>query len=167
MITYMEGLADDAMLNQYEILFPNGIPGGGDANLLKLRADQQFEMPQEMVEEYTIEYQGIKIPKTSSKEGTDKKFTIQFRLDSNWSVYRALYAWKNLVQDGNTGASGTEAQTRVPMLFNHYGPNKQLAYSIRFNDVKLLSLKGGSFDHTSADPARVEAEFIYLSKDNA
>lgn len=165
MIKYVEGLTDDAFQNQYEILFPDGIPGGGDATILKLRADKEFEIPEDMTAEYTIEYQGIKIPKTSAKEETDKKFTISYRLDANWLVHESLRKWRALVLDGNTGSGGTEAQTRTTLIFNHYKSNKVLARSIRFNGVKLFSLKDGSFSHESGDPVRVECQFMYVSKD--
>lgn len=165
MITYVEGLTDDAFANQFEILFPEGIPGGGDSTLLRLRADKEFEMPEDIVAEYTIEYQGIKIPKIAAKEETDKKLNIAFRLDADWVVFSSLQKWRDLVLNGNTGAGGLEKDTRTSMIFNHYKSNKVLAKSMRFNGVKLFSVKGGSFSHESADPVRVECQFIYVSRD--
>ncbi len=77
MIAYIESLNDDAMSNQFDILFTDGIPGGGDGNLLRLRMDKQLDIPERSVEEYIIQYQGIKIPKTSLQEETTKEFFDQ------------------------------------------------------------------------------------------
>lgn len=166
MIEYLQALTDDQMANQYNIIFPAGIPGGGDGNLLTLRMDKQIDIPERAVEEYMIEYQGIKVPKTSLKEETTKEITLNFRLDGNWQVYRALNNWFKLVFNESNGSGGSEADTRVPILFNTYGSNKQLTYSMRLNGCKIKKIKTETFDMGSADPARVEAVFIYVDRED-
>ena len=166
MIAYIESLNDDAMSNQFDILFTDGIPGGGDGNLLRLRMDKQLDIPERSVEEYTIQYQGIKIPKTSLQEETAKEFVLNFRLDGNWQVYRALNNWYKLVFNESNGSGGTEASTRVSMIFNSYGAQKQLIFSMRLNGVKIKKIKLETFDMGSAEPARVEATFIYFDRED-
>lgn len=166
MIEYAESLNDDAMANQFNILFPAGIPGGGDGRLLTLRMDKALDIPERSVEEYTIEYQGIKIPKTSLKEETTKEITLNFRLDGNWQVYRALNNWFKLVFSEFNGSGGSEADTRVPLIFNHFGAQKQLIFSMRLNGLKIKKIKLETFDMGSPEPSRVEAVFIYVDRED-
>lgn len=154
-------LQDDQTLNMYEIAFPEGVPGGGDPLLLQYRADQQFQIPERLLATYLIERMGIAIPKTTSKEETTKEFTIPIRLDSDWKVYNDLNAWFKLCFDEVTGIYSGEADTRVPMLFRAFGPGKALKKQIKFNGCKIKGINPPPFDHTTGDPARVEASFIY------
>lgn len=164
-ISYTEGLADDQMANQFEVLFVGTIPGGGDSNLLKLRMDRSFDIPERTMATYEIEYQGIKIPKIASKEDTDKTFTLNFRLDGNWKVYDSLNKWFKSNFNEDTGASNTEAQSRISMIFNAYGTSRSLKYSMTFNSVKIKSIKLEAFDMTSSEPSRCECSFIYGTVD--
>lgn len=166
MIEYIESLNDDTLANQFNILFPEGIPGGGDGRLLTLRMDKALDIPERSVEEYNIQYQGIKVPKTSLQEETTKEITLNFRLDGNWQVYRALNNWYKLVFNESNGSGGSEASTRVPMLFNSFGAQKQLIFSMRFNGVKIKKIKLETFDMSSAEPARVEAVLIYFDRED-
>ena len=167
MIQYVEALADDAMSNMFGILFPEGIPGGGNAELLRLRMDQAFDEPERAVGKYDINFEGIRIPKTGSEE-TTKEFSLQFRIDGNYNVHRAIKNWWNLVLNPDTGAMGLESETRCSMIINHYGPpNKTIKYSKRFNGVKITNYKPSSHDpNDAATPSRVECQFIYASVDD-
>jgi len=164
-ITYTEGLADDQMANQFEVVFIGALPGGGDTNLLKLRMDRAFDIPERSMATYDVEYQGIKIPKLSSKEETDKTFTLNFRLDNNWLIYKALNNWFKNGLNENTGAGGTEASNRISMIFNAYGTGRTVKYTMTFNSVRIKTIKLESFDMTSSEPSRCECSFIYASVD--
>lgn len=160
-INIITGLQDDALSSQYQIIFPLGIPGGGDAQLLSLRMDQPLDIPNRTAAQYEVVFQGIKIPKTSYNEETTKQITLSFRQDTNWLVYRALDNWFRLVLNEETGTGSVEKDTRVPMVAQFFGPNKEVKAQIRFNDIKIFDIKLTTFDHTSPDPVRVEAQFIY------
>lgn len=165
-ISYTEGLADDQMANQFEVLFVSAIPGGGDSNLLKLRMDRSFDIPERTMATYEIEYQGVKIPKLASKEDTDKTFTLNFRLDGNWAVYDALNNWFKTGFNEDNGSSANESQTRISMIFNAYGVGRSLKYTMTFNYVRIKSIKLEAFDMTSSEPSRCECSFIYATVDN-
>lgn len=166
MIDYVESLASDAMSDQFGILFPEGVPGGGNGELLRLRMDQAFDEPQLVAATYDVNFEGLKIPKTGS-EDTDKKFTMSFRVDINWKVYEALKKWHSLVINPINGSQQSEADTRTTMILNGYGPpNKSIVYSKRFNGVKIISFKTTAWDYNQkAEPVRVEAEFIFINID--
>jgi hypothetical protein len=163
-ISYTAGLSDDQMANQFEVVFTT-IPGGGDTNLLKLRMDRSMDIPERTMATYEIEYQGVKIPKLSAKEDTDKTFTLNFRLDGNWAVYNALNGWFKTGLNENNGSAGTEASNRTTVVFNAYGTGRAIKYSMTFNGVRIKSIKLETFDMTSAEPSRVECSFIYASVD--
>jgi hypothetical protein len=163
-INYTAGLSDDQMLNQFEVVFTT-IPGGGNTELLKLRMDRSFDIPERTMATYDIEYQGIKIPKLSAKEDTDKTFTLNFRLDANWEVYDALNTWFKTGLNEDNGAGGTEATNRTTVVFNAYGTGRTIKYSMTFNGVRIKSIKLESFDMTSSEPSRVECSFIYATVD--
>lgn len=166
MVDYVEGLADDQMVDQFGILFPQGIPGGGNGDLLRLRMDQAFDEPELVAATYEVNFEGIKIPKTGS-EDTTKEFTMSFRIDGNWQVYYALRKWHQLVINNISGSLQGEADTRTTMILNAYGaPNKTIKYSKRFNGVKIKSFKVTAWDYNNkAEPSRIEAGFIFINTD--
>jgi hypothetical protein len=166
MISYVEGLADDQMSDQFGLIFPEGVPGGGNSELLRLRMDQSFDEPEQVIAEYEVNFEGVKIPKLGSEE-TSKTFLLSFRVDGNWEVYRAIKSWWRVCFNPDTGAMGSESETRTTMIFNAYGPpNKSIKYSKRYNGLKLKSFKPTAWDpNNKAEPTRVEANFIYASID--
>lgn len=166
MISYVEGLGSDAMSDQFGIVFPEGIPGGGSGELLRLRLDSAFDEPEIMVETYEVHFEGLKIPKTGS-ENTDKSLSVSFRVDINWKVYEALRNWMGRVFNPITGAQQSEENTRTTMILNAYGPpNKSIVYSKRFNGVKIASMKITTFDYQNkAQPVKVDAKFIFVNID--
>lgn len=166
MINVAVALQDDQTNNLYEIAWPNGVPGGGNPLLLQYRMDQQFDQPQRKLSTYNVEYQGILIPKVGSKEETTKEFTLNFRLDSNWEVYRALETWFSLCFDEKTGIYSGESDTRVPMVFRAFGPGKQLRKQTKYEGVKITGFKTTPFDMTNGEASRVEADFIYAYINN-
>lgn len=166
MITYVEGLATDAMSDQFGIVFPEGIPGGGSGELLRLRLNDGFDEPELTAAVYDVNFEGLKIPKTGSEE-TDKQFTMTFRMDGNWKVYEALKNWHGRVINTITGALQAEKDTRTTMILNAYGPpNKSIVYSKRFNGVKIKTFKVSTWNYENkAEPVKIEAGFIFINTD--
>lgn len=162
-IATLVGLGGDQVLSQYEILYPNGIPGSNGANtsILTLRQDQTFPWPTRETGTYDIFYQGQKITKTSVVEATDKSFQLAFRLDQNWLIFQYLNNWFKLCYDEFYGTADNEENTRVPMVVRALGPLKQVAKTATFHGVKIKSLKITDFDHTQGETARIDVGFIY------
>lgn len=165
-LTVQTALQDDAWANQWELIFPDGIPGGGNSTLLTLRADKQLDLPAETITQSVVEYQGTMIPKTSAKKETDKKFAVSFRIDINWEVYDALQACLQLTFDDETGIYKTEAETRFDQIVRHIGPDRAIKKVIRLYKCKLWELKNTAFDHSSGDPLAAEAQFMYALRKN-
>ena len=126
-------LASDALLNQWQALFPKGIPGAENSDLIVARLDQTFAMPDEVIATYQIDFRGAIILKPSKKEDTDKTITIPVRIDQEWSIYNDLDAWQNMVYDPVTNVSLPSALTRIPIVVQNLDENEDIKKSFTFN----------------------------------
>ena len=88
-------LGDDQLQNQFKVVFPNGIPGGGNTEAVSMRMDQSIDIPQQTIYKYDIDFRGSKISKTGKKEETDKTLTMSVRVDQQWQVYDDIKLWSN------------------------------------------------------------------------
>lgn len=155
-------LGDDQMASQFQLIFPNGIPGGGDPDYITYRLDTQFDPPKREVGTYDVWSQGQKVTHTSVTENTTKEFTLPIRLDQGWKAYDALDNWFKLVYDEENGGSrGTNASTRVPMVLQALGVGKVVVKQLTWLGVKIKGLKITAWDQQSNEPSKVEADFIY------
>lgn len=161
-VNILAALTDDAMANMYELVFPNGIPGGGgDASILQLRADQNIDIPARTITPYEVKYQGSIIPKTAANIETDKKFMVAFRIDANWEVWNVLKAWHDLIFNEKLGSYAPEADTRTTMILRHFGPNRVVRKQLKINGLKLFEIHETERSHDSTDPMRVECQFMF------
>lgn len=160
-------LQNDQIRSQYRILFPTGIPGGYpvDPMSLTLRQDMNFPWPTREVSTYDVFYQGVKITKTGVLDNTDKKFTLEFRLDENWQIFNTFQAWYKKVFDEQEGLADNEAATRTKLIVQMLGANHQVTKQVTYNGIKIYSLGQDEPEHTSGDPMRVKVGFIYYWAD--
>ena len=154
-------LGDDQTINQYQILFPGGIPGGGDAESISLRMDTQFTAPAQTINTYDIWHKGIKIPKTGTVTETDKKFSIEVRLDQKGSVYKTLNAWKTNCYDFTNGTALPDLLVRTTMLVQLTDTQENVMQTWTFTGVKIYELTPPTLDNAAGDPARITVGFIY------
>lgn len=160
-IDLIMGLGDDQLANQFVVLFPTGIPGGGNSDEVTLRMEEEMPMPDDAVGEYLIEYQGMQILKTSQKETTDKHFEMTVRVDTNWNVYKTLKKWKDMAFDPKTGIAMPEALTRTTLVVQALDGQKSVKKNFTFKYVKLQKIQISGFSHTSEDPTKLTLGFIY------
>lgn len=158
--TFMN-LGNDQLANQFQLIFPSGIPGGGNNTQICLRMDQSFDPPENTVGVYELIFRGVKIPKTNMLDETTKEFTFDVLIDQQWSVYDDLNNWKMLVYDPIQGTAQAETATRTVMLVQALDGSSTVMKTFRFKGVKLKSIKPGTFDNTSGDPLRVTVTFIF------
>lgn len=154
-------LGDDQTVNQFQIVWPNGIPGGGDALAIALRTDTQFAPPEQVGSTYDIYHKGIKIPKSGTLTDTDKKFTLEVRLDQGGNIYKSLNAWRLRTYDPTNGTALPEAMTRTTMLVQLTDTQEKVMMTWTFTGVKLFSLTPPTLDNASGDPARITLGFLY------
>lgn len=154
-------LGDDQIVSQFSIIFPNGIPGGGDANTISLRCDSQFDPPEDAVNVYEIFRKGFKIPKTGMLQETTKEFTIDIRLDQQWKVYDDMRAWADMSYDHSNGTALPESMARSTVIVQAEDRTQSGVKNIIFKYAKPKSVKIQTFDNTSGDPLRITVMFIY------
>jgi len=154
-------LGDDQTVNQYQIVFPGGIPGGGNATNIALRMDTSFTAPAQTISKYDVFYKGIKIPKTGTVTETDKSFTLEVRLDQSGDIYKALDAWKTRCYDFTNGTALPDIMTRTTMLVQLTDTQENVMMTWTFTGVKIYELTPPTLDNTTGDPARTIIGFIY------
>jgi len=155
-------LANDQLASQFEFQILDG-PASSINELVRLRMDQSFDPPEEVVNTYEVTYRGTKTPKTNLTEGTTKEFTVPVRIDQKWEVYNALKAWKTAVYDPATGTGGgnDSSATNGTVAVVAYDHTGAIVKTFKFKDARLKSIKVESFDNASDDPSRVTLGFIY------
>jgi len=156
-------LADDVLVNSYQVIFAQGIPGspGLDTSILTYRQAKTFAWPEFTVNRYANMYQGLKIERTGNMEETDKSLGLSFRLDVPQIVYRACKNWSRLVFDDFNGTGGTEAETRVSIVLQELGPNKQVIKTGTFHFCKPFKFGQDANDHGAGEAKHIEVGFIY------
>ena len=160
-------LGSDQMSNQFVVLFPEGIPGGGNKDIISLRMDQSFTPPDISYSTYEVNYRGLKILKPSLMEETSKEFTCEIRLDQQWDVYDALNTWMKLVFDPETHIAMDDALIRTSVIVQAFGRNNDVAQTLTFKGVIIKSLKIGDFSPESGDPIRLSVGFTFYNMTTA
>lgn len=151
----------DALKSQFDITFPSGIPGGGDANLISLRMRETIDPPEHGVQVYEIFRKGQKIPRPGGAEEVDKMFTVNVDLDQQWKVHDDLYAWKKLVYNDETGTPGQTSKAQTTVEVNSYDEDSNVAHRIIFRGVFLAKIKVQDLDNQSPDPLKLELTFHF------
>ena len=154
------------MVNMFQMVFPNGIPGAKNTNAIALRMDQTIEPPENSVSVYDIMYKGMKIPKTGSSDDTDKSVSFDVRLDQQWQVYDDLMRYKKMVFDPNLGTRQPDLLTRTTIAVQAVDGANKVVKTIYFKGAKLKSLKIAAFDQNGTDPMRLTLTWIYAKFEN-
>ena len=96
----------DAMSNMYDvkIVFPDDIQTqlGTDIQAMIVRA-KGFTPPEAEVVNYKVNYKTVEIDRPATKITMNRQFTISFRLDAYYAVYRALKMWAGRNGTPSTG----------------------------------------------------------------
>lgn len=151
----------DALKSQFEVIFPSGIPGGGNGVAVSLRMDETFDPPEHGVQVYEIFKKGQKIPKPGGAEEVDKMFTVNVRLDQQWRVYDDLKRWMRLVYNEKTGTPGQSNNSRTTVEVVSLDENNIPVKTIQFQGVFISKIKIQEFDNQSADPSKLECTFHF------
>lgn len=154
-------LGDDQMASQWALTFPEGIPGGGNTDALSLRFDTSFDPPEDIVESYEVWSQGTKTMKTSMTHAMDKTFTIDYRVDQNFEVHKAVEAWYNKCYDPRNGTALTDVETRTTGLVQLFDGQQKVVMQYRFRGLKIKGIKLQTLEMSSPDPLRATLTFIF------
>jgi hypothetical protein len=158
-------LSDDQMASQFQIQFPNGIPGGGSGDEIALRMDQSLDIPEEAVGEYIFYYKGLKIVRPNMIDESTKELLITVRLDQQWNIFEQIKAWKRLVHDPINGTRLPTASVSTTMLFQALDGSGDVMQTATFTNVIIKNFKVTSFENEGGDPARVEMNLLFGTAD--
>lgn len=155
-------LGDDQATSQYSIIFPEGIPGSGDTQLVSARMNKEFTMPEESWYTYEVFDRGFKIVKKGMLQETDKSsMQIQIRIDQNWEVYDSIRAWAQLSYNNNTGEGGGDYVNRTTIIIQAENPQQQAVKQFRFKYVGVKSIALDAFNMESGDPMYMTVTFCW------
>lgn len=171
----------DAFSNLYDVRIT--IPGNLPTTTLEARSVRatNFSPPELTVGFYDVDYKIIQIKRPNSTIEGDRKFTIEFRMDAEYALYRDLLAWKNMFVDPTDEGSITFGALSGPLVSANYGTVEVVTYKAssnsedisgttgdtmigaKWNFSNVICMKVGQpvFSREGTDPATISADFIF------
>jgi hypothetical protein len=159
-------LGDDAASSQFEVFFPEGIPGGGNSDEIAMRSDQPIDVPEIVHGQYEFFFRGIKMMKKSKLEETDKNITISIRLDQQFNVWDSLRAWQQLGFNEKDSTSASDIVSSTTIGIRVYDGTNTSVKTFYFRYASLRGLKATSFDPASNEPVRAELNIMFNDIDD-
>ena len=164
-------MGDDALQNLFDIsIGPMAYLNNLMSTLFRV---QGFTIPGTGVSMYDVNYKTQKITKPGGKIEAPNEFSIDFRVDRYWYVYKGLVAWKNAVANSYTGVIGPDnrlSHNRVPITV---WPVESTAIPIpnftqwTFVGCMCTAIGDIGFDYTAGDPLTITATFNFLAMDDS
>jgi len=164
------GLSDDAIGYEYQISL-GPIPFLPDPTGFTFRATT-VEIPEISVGEYQIEYKSETLVKPNGKITTPKEFTIEFRIDKYYNLYKAFKLWNNAIANPDTGGVAMDSINgistfRTPITIStgtfdtagNFIPTLQVW---TFTGCWPKAVGGFTLDNASADPIMTQIRFGFL-----
>ena len=171
MINAIFNVGDDALGNEFQVTFGN-IPYLDVAGPLNLRCNT-VEIPETVVGEYEYQYKSEKIVKPNGQIATAKEFTVEFRVDKYYALYKAFVAWNNFIVNPITGGASTDSMNGVSFIrapitvstghfdvLGNFVPTLQIW---NFQGCWPKSVSGFTLDNSSGDPLLCTVTFSFLS----
>jgi hypothetical protein len=164
-------MGNDQMATQYELSFPNGIPGT-DADTIRnilLRLHGAFTIPNDGVGTYDTWYKGIKSTRPNGVEESTKEFPLEIRVDENWQVYDAFKNWKNRVHNplgGTVGVVKTDISdsSNIATLMKLSALSAYTHQEVKafyFHYTVLRDIAVSAFDYSSGEPIILTLTFTF------
>lgn len=171
-ISTILGLGNDQLSTQYELAFPNGIPGGATADEMRdimLRTQGSFTIPNEGVGSYESFYKGLKVNRPNGLDESTKELTIDVRVDELWGVYDAFKNWKNQVFNplggtvGNVKSDYADANNIATLLQVNALSTRthEVIKSFYFHYTILRDIAISAFDYSSGEPVVLTLTFTF------
>lgn len=171
MIENIFSAGDDAISFEYQVSF-GPIPYLDTAGPINLRCTT-VEIPEHVTGEYEYRYKSERIVKPNGQIETAKEFSVEFRIDKYYLLYKAFLAWNNGIVNPVTGGAATDSVNgistiRIPIVVSTG------TYDIEGNFVPTLqtwnftgcwpkAVGGFTLDNQSGDPLLTSIRFGYLS----
>ena len=175
------GAGADAMSNMYEVAFtfPRTVASTPitDITKLRIRADG-FTPPSDSQQTYEVHWKTVSLTRPAAKIVMDRQFSITFRVDANWDLYKSLLKWKAKTSIGSVGYASQQlpdggvvevkalggAINALSEVASSSGDTPSIATSSvfwKYEDVWIESITNPDFSTENGEPAKVTAVFRF------
>ena len=143
-----------------------------------------FTPPELAATTYTVDYKAIQLTRPNAKFEGDRTFTLEFRLDSDYSLYYDLLAWKHIFFDpsgeGNMEFGALAGASVTGDNNKNYGTVQVVGYSSsidlssfsdasaattaiawNFYDVVCMKVGTPAYQRQNSDALTTTATFIF------
>lgn len=178
----------DAMTNMFEVHFtlPTGLFGAAGTSAVRgasessaaesfmVRADG-FTPPTPSQVTYTNHWKTVSVDRPATKINLDRTFSITFRVDAYYVVYKDLLRWQaktmqvsdgfasNVLASADLGTVEVKAAespvTRLSDVDDNVAFSTETSW--KFEDAWIESITPPTYGTSSADPAKVTAKFRF------
>jgi hypothetical protein len=175
----------DAFSNLFDvrITFPTLVvasPTPDFRNSISVRI-KDFPFPTFNPQPYNVSYKSVTLKRFAPKIEMNRKLTLNFRLDSQWDIYRAFKSWKSLYVDESTSNIKFSNYISTPGILTNYGKIEVVSYvgnqnlntfeaplasanngpKWSFNQVACMNVNEPEFTRDTANPLSLSVEFMF------
>ena len=136
--------------------------------LLKLRV-QDFQGPQPKLAQYQTDYQTIQITRPAPMMEFDRRFDLNFRLDTNYVIYHVLKQWSFLYHDALNGGINLphgkvdNGSLLGSMRVSAYTPNTmETALLWGYDGMFCNKVTDPPFTRAGTEPITITASFMFF-----
>lgn len=180
-LTSLIETSNDAQANLYKVIFHGGILDSEYSDLvdhLTVRCSG-IEPPMATQDKYTVRYITAYVDRPVTKIGLSRTFSLTFRMDSYWEVYKVLldlkkkfshaskgWATHNYMSDGSIDEDKF-FNVDVNYLEEASTDDSETGEALyRFNHCWIESITPPSFDTNSSDPVTVTCQINFLEMED-
>ena len=149
--------------NQFEVFFPNGIPGVSDTDGISLQIEDTFPMPEESVGVFERNYRGMKIPYTIQLDETSKELQFTVLVEQNMEAYNGIMDYFDSIYNRQNGTKASEIATRITIGVRAIGSDGNISQTWLYTGAKLKSVKFSDFQHSASEPAKIDLGWIFVN----
>jgi hypothetical protein len=160
---------DDALANMAEIEFSPFSLFGPLKDASRFRTEQ-INVPGFTMGQYEVHWKAQKFERPSGKDETEKTFSLVFRVDKYYTVYKALLAWWQYICNSDsgvlaedvgavTGESNIRTDVMVKTIDTQGVPTNE---GFNFERAWIKALAGFSYDVASGDPLECQVTMSFV-----
>lgn len=153
----------DQLDNQFDFIFPNGIPGddGRSNKELSIRIEGSFSFPKQSIEVYKLPFQGTYISKPKPNDTSEKAFTVTFTIGMDWQIYKSLEYWFKGVFNNQTATKVADTLLTTEVKILALNGNDKINQIITYKGVFITGIQISEMNHQTGEPLKVTCDFAF------
>ena len=158
---------DDAVVNSFSVIIPPTFPGCIDPEQINLRVTK-LDLPSITYGTYDVHWKTEQAVKPNGKQTTDKKITIGFRIDKNWTVFKSFLNWSKAIHNPSTGGASPDfvngqSLIRVPITILFTDANNLPTTSPEvYNGCMIDEIPARAYTYKEGDNIEMDFSFHYI-----